>query len=57
MPRRKPDPGPPGAGSRCTDIHANTAGLHASAAINILAKSTSSRQALQVVVLAGGIAY
>jgi hypothetical protein len=23
-PWRKPDPGPPGASSRCTDIHANT---------------------------------
>jgi hypothetical protein len=34
-PRRKPDPGPPGAGSRCTDIHVNTAGLHASAAMGL----------------------
>jgi hypothetical protein len=34
-PRRTPDPGPPGAGSRCTDIHANTAGLLASAAMGL----------------------
>jgi hypothetical protein len=29
-PGRKPDPGPPRAGSRCTDVHVNTAGLNAS---------------------------
>jgi hypothetical protein len=30
-PRCKPGPGPPGVGSRCTDTHVNTAGLHAPA--------------------------
>jgi hypothetical protein len=33
--RRNPGQRPPGAGSRCTDIHANTAGLHASAAMGL----------------------
>jgi hypothetical protein len=34
-PRRQPDPGPPGVGSRCTGIHLNTAGLRASAAMGL----------------------
>jgi hypothetical protein len=41
-PGRKPDPGPPGVSSRCTDVHANTAGLHASAAVGIL-RTTQGR--------------
>jgi hypothetical protein len=32
---RKPGPGPPGVGSRCTDVCVNTAGLHASAAMGL----------------------
>jgi hypothetical protein len=32
---RQPDPGPPAAGSRCTDIHVNNAGLHAPAAMEL----------------------
>jgi hypothetical protein len=31
----KPDPGPPGASSRCTGVQVNTAGLHASAAMGL----------------------
>jgi hypothetical protein len=34
-PGRKPDPGPPGVSSRCTDVHVNTAGLHAPAAMGL----------------------
>jgi hypothetical protein len=34
-PGHKPGPGPPGVSSRCTDVHANTAGLHASAAMGL----------------------
>jgi hypothetical protein len=35
LPWRTPDPGPPGVSSRCTDVHAKTAGLHATAAMGL----------------------